>query len=122
MGNVNIFTNFFLILVENSKFIIQLVGRDNSKAGELKVSLNGTVERTKRRNTASGSRIPDVNNDQPSTSTGFIASSNGVRRPQNSDPKSRDTIMASANPVPEEPLPEGWELRYVIINIRFIIF
>lgn len=122
-GKCKYFYQFFLILVENSKFIIQLVGRDNSKAGELKVSLSGTVERTKCRNTASGSRIPDVNNDQPSTSTGFIASSsNGIRRPQNSDPKSRDTIMASANPVPEEPLPEGWELRYVIINNCFIIF
>lgn len=91
--------------------MIQLVGRDNSKAGELKVSLNGTVERTKRRTT---NRALETNVEQPSTSTGLILNTNGMSNRRLPDAKNRDTIMSpntASNVEPEEPLPEGWELR-----------
>ncbi|KAI1726866.1 HECT-domain (ubiquitin-transferase) domain-containing protein [Ditylenchus destructor] len=108
---------------ENTKLPIQLLGKDNSKAGELKVSLTGNVERTKRRSAAS--RGTALDSGEPSTSAGIT---NGLAAPSRrtntttdtsapqSAAKTRDTIMTQPNPANsnanDEPLPAGWEMRH----------
>jgi hypothetical protein len=43
-------SNYFNLIVVNAKFTIPLIAKDGSKSGELKVLVNGTIERTRRRN------------------------------------------------------------------------
>jgi atrophin-1 interacting protein 5 (WW domain-containing E3 ubiquitin protein ligase 1) len=106
---------------DSSKITVQLVGKDNNKAGEIKVSVTGMVERTKRR--SAGVRS-DSHAGEASTSASAAAAhingfGNGQRRsvvsPADGAPKNRDTIMSqpnAANSAAEEPLPEGWEMRH----------
>ncbi|KAH7715632.1 NEDD4-like E3 ubiquitin-protein ligase WWP1 [Aphelenchoides avenae] len=109
---------------DNARITIQLVGKDNNKAGELRVNVTGEVQRTKRRS-AAGARASDIHAGEASASTS-AAAANGFGSPQRrsvvspsgSDgmPKTRDTIMAQTNTVrnaaDEEPLPPGWEQRH----------
>uniref|UniRef100_A0A914C5D6 E3 ubiquitin-protein ligase n=1 Tax=Acrobeloides nanus TaxID=290746 RepID=A0A914C5D6_9BILA len=107
---------------DNTKIAIQLVGKDNSKAGEVKVSLTGNVEYTRRR--SAGHRpASESHGGEASTSTGMGSGySNNVSRQRSvptsagaPKPSSRDTIIPPSQGITnphDEPLPEGWEMRH----------
>ncbi|KAK0423731.1 hypothetical protein QR680_008300 [Steinernema hermaphroditum] len=102
---------------ENAKFTVQLNGKDNNKVGELKILLNGSIERKRR---SAGVSNSAGHFSEASTSAG--STRNG------GTPKQRDTIMATpqqttstagaagssnaASNFGEERLPDGWELRH----------
>lgn len=113
-----------------------LIDRSNTKVGDLKVIVNGTVE--KRRRTAHGatgevsSRSLATNGvGDASTSSLSAAAAGSPYDQRRSSNKTRDTILASSQPPSaaapgassssdaaaastndEEPLPAGWEMRH----------
>uniref|UniRef100_A0A915CNZ7 Transcription factor BTF3 n=1 Tax=Ditylenchus dipsaci TaxID=166011 RepID=A0A915CNZ7_9BILA len=115
---------------ENAKITVPLVRKDNnSKIGDLKISVTGNIEKTKRRSAGSRAALADTLGE-PSTSTGisngFLAGPSTQRTSSTlmqsgaagmPGPKTRDTIMvqpnaASSTNTAEEPLPAGWEMRH----------
>ncbi|KAL3077143.1 hypothetical protein niasHS_013132 [Heterodera schachtii] len=131
---------------ENTPVTVPLICRDakterESKSGELKLSLTGNFERSRRR--SSGLR---ANSSTPSTAESAVVESaagpstssgltNGIPmlsidRPaascgSASYPKNRDTIMPQPPVTPsnqnEEPLPEGWETRMDQYGRRYYV-
>uniref|UniRef100_A0A914HP06 E3 ubiquitin-protein ligase n=1 Tax=Globodera rostochiensis TaxID=31243 RepID=A0A914HP06_GLORO len=130
---------------ENALVTVPLISRDGkaereTKTGELKISLNGTVERSRRRSAGlrANSSTPSTADSAetpagPSTSSGF---SNGIHMlgadiSQNGEPKrsnaskTRDTIMpqqpVNSSSSNEDPLPEGWETRMDQYGRRYYV-
>ncbi|CAD5210212.1 unnamed protein product [Bursaphelenchus xylophilus] len=85
----------------NTAITLQLTGKDNQKVGELKLMVNGVVERKRRSARQNGTPQNGVEN-------GGDRRNNGKR----------DTIMSRPQDQPsssngtEEPLPAGWEMRH----------
>lgn len=112
-------SSFILLLtVHNNSLTLQLANKENTKVGELRITINGTVEK-RRRSARAGSGV-GAENGEPSTSAGSAAS-NGVSGRRSG--QKRDTIMgtsAGGRPPgdqppanqpsaagPDDPLPEG---------------
>ncbi|VDN53339.1 unnamed protein product [Dracunculus medinensis] len=110
--------------------------KDNSKSGELKISLNGVIERQKKRSAgsnrglegyggeASTSNNINITNGSIAGSSNGTALTNTCRR--NNSNKTRDTMLSqtgtsSSSNTSEEPLPEGWELRYDAFGRKYYV-
>ncbi|KAI6178218.1 E3 ubiquitin-protein ligase [Aphelenchoides besseyi] len=80
---------------DNGKFVdkqitLSLSSKENTKVGELKITLNGTVEKRRR-----SARTGSATNENGEASTSSTATSNGVNQ-RRSGQKNRDTIMGTA--------------------------
>lgn len=127
---------------DNTKLSVQLTSsKDSSKVGDLKISLTGTIERTRKK--SSGVRNTEGHIGEASTSASMVngavpsaaapsASSSSNAAASNSNRlttnqvKTRDTMlsqMATSGAVSsvEESLPEGWELRYDAYGRKYYV-
>ncbi|VDD88272.1 unnamed protein product [Enterobius vermicularis] len=125
---------------ENTKFSLSLnSSKDNSKTGELKILLKGTIERSKKKSTSS--RGTEGHVGEASTSSTFSAMSNGTAiggasassgvtgsgsSRKSTGGKLRDTTLGQTGPQngaanADERLPEGWELRFDVYGRKYYV-
>ncbi|GMT28047.1 hypothetical protein PFISCL1PPCAC_19344, partial [Pristionchus fissidentatus] len=93
---------------------LSIAAKDGSKIGTIKISMKGSMER-KRRSAGSSGRSDSVEHGEASTSAAVPpAEGSQVPRAPSAKPN-RDTMMTAqqqAAVAAEEPLPDGWELRF----------
>ncbi|VDK68818.1 unnamed protein product [Litomosoides sigmodontis] len=123
---------------DNTKMTLHLSSpKDMAKIGELKILLSGTVARPKKKSTGSNQTVEghvgEASTSCPnnmtngvivtSTATSTTGSANNTSR-KNNPGKSRDTMLSqslTSSVVPEERLPEGWELRYDAYGRKYYV-
>lgn len=104
-GNVSLYSAplSFLFLVTNTSISLQINGKENNKVGELKILVNGMVEKKKRSARPNGSQNSSENGERRSAKRDTI-----MPRPPPPNPDQ----PSSSTTASDEQLPSGWEMRH----------